>query len=112
MNISCHPSLSIPGDVNPRSIFHWTGWCSKLGRFPKWWKPSRDREGGLWDGDLVTEAGSLLCRIMYEGYYKVVNPSIFHGRKKGRERETERGTESINPHTHHTKANVTVPSHR
>lgn len=43
----------------------------------------------FWDGDLlVTEAGSLLCRIMYECYYKVVNPSIF---QEGVNRGMERG---------------------
>lgn len=55
----------------------------------------------FWDGDpLVTEAGSLLCRIMYECYYKVVNPSIFQeGINRERDGERVRG----HPHTHPAK---------
>lgn len=65
------------------------------GSFPK------TKRVSFWDGDLpVTEAGSLLCRIMYECYYKVVNPSIFQEGINGeRDGERVRG----HPHTHPAK---------
>lgn len=103
------PSLS--RRRQPRSTLLWTRWWLKPRASPVCGCAETEKVAS-WGGDLlVTEAGGLLCRVMCESDYKVVNPLIFSRRKKEkkRTRERDRRASSLHPSS---KVNITVASHR